>query len=130
MGVPSKYAKYKTIPEEGFREIQEEILNPDRQLDEMNAILTIALRKCRVLVASTPDFQRGEIMAIERLSQAFTKVREDQRKDEEFRQKNESDMTREQMIELLAQQIQLLSESEKEKILLKAAGGEDEDSEF
>ena len=123
MGVREKYE----IMEEYDHRQNIQILDSDAQLEQVNSLLTMVLAKALNYVASSPDLGKGELAAIDSISKTFTRLREDQRKDDDHRAKNESDMTREEMVKLLSEQMSLLSEEERQLVLNPAQGDEDED---
>lgn len=126
MGVRDKYR----VIEEKCYEDTIEILDSDQQLEKVNQLLSITLEKAIRHAAATPDLGKGELIAVEAISKAFTRLREDQRKDDDHREKNESQMTREEMVALMAEQLALLTNEERQQImgtLLNPMGGTNED---
>jgi len=95
---------------------QVEILDEDAQIDRMNEIMSLALSKAHKLVSDNSEFIKGEITAIEKLAQTLVKLRENSRKEEEHRSKHESDMTRKELIKVLAEQMSLLNTAERKEV--------------
>jgi len=106
-----KYGESKYLKKQDLKEFS--VLDPALNVEKLEEVTAIVLDKFLVKVAHSADFDGRDVSAIERLANAVTKIADNKRKQEEHDTTFGQDLNKEQVLELMATQMQLLSESER-----------------
>jgi ribosomal protein S7 len=114
----NKYGESKYLKKEDLKELT--VLDSSQNIEKLKEVTAIVLDKFLAKVAFSPDYDGRDVSAIERLSNAVSKIEDNTRKQELHDKEFGQDLDKEQILALMAEQFALLSEEDKHKIAIMA----------